>query len=228
MRAVVGSSEVPTNGSGVGSGTFLLADISGYTAFLQAVGRAHAADMASGQFVPRAYPLLTSLLDGIVERVAPPFGLAKLEGDAVFAFASDGELPIRGHAVLDCFTACYEAYRARVDEARTLMTCTCDACLSIGALDLKFVLHHGAYFIQSVAGQQELLGPEVTVSHLLLKNRVPALIGPSAYALVTEAAATYLDVPVRGSLEVTEVHEHYPPVRAWVWTLPRAASSSSA
>lgn len=226
MRAVVGSHEVPTDGSGAGSGTFLLADISGYTAFLQAVGRAHAADMASGQFVPRAYPLLTSLLDGIVERVAPPFGLAKLEGDAVFAFAADGELPIRGHAVLDCFTACYEAYRARVDEARNLMTCTCDACLSIGALDLKFVLHHGAYFIQSVAGQQELLGPDVTVSHLLLKNRVSALIGPSAYALVTEAAATYLDVPVHGTLEVTEEYEHYPPVRAWVWTLPRAEPAS--
>ena len=160
--------------------------------------------MASGQFVPRAYPLLTSLLDGIVERVAPPFGLAKLEGDAVFAFAADGELPIRGRALLDCFTACYEAYRARVDEARNLMTCTCDACLSIGALDLKFVLHHGGYFIQSVAGQQELLGPDVTVSHLLLKNRVSASIGPSAYALVTEAAATYLDVPVNGTLEVTE------------------------
>ncbi len=226
MRAVLGSQDVPRDGSGAGSGTFLLADISGYTAFLQAVERAHAADMAFGQFVPRAYPLLTSLLDGIVERVAPPFGLAKLEGDAVFAFAADGALPIRGRAVLDCFTACYEAYRARVDEARNLMTCTCDACLSIGALDLKFVLHHGVYFIQSVAGQQELLGPDVTVSHLLLKNRVSALIGPSAYALVTEPAATYLDVPVQGTLEVTEEYEHYAPVRAWVWTLPRADPAS--
>ena len=40
-------------------GTLLLADITGYTAFLQAVGKAHAADMAAGTFVPKAYPLLT-------------------------------------------------------------------------------------------------------------------------------------------------------------------------
>jgi hypothetical protein len=43
---------------------FWLSDISGYTAFLQAVARAHAADMATGTFVPKAYPLLTSLLTG--------------------------------------------------------------------------------------------------------------------------------------------------------------------
>jgi hypothetical protein len=61
-------------------GTLLLADISGYTAFLQAVAVAHAADMAAGTFVPKAYPLLTSLIDGIVERIAPPFVLSKLEG----------------------------------------------------------------------------------------------------------------------------------------------------
>ena len=33
--------------SGAGRGTLLLADISGYTAFLQAVAGAHAADMAA-------------------------------------------------------------------------------------------------------------------------------------------------------------------------------------
>ncbi|MDQ4081445.1 MAG: hypothetical protein M3123_00925, partial [Actinomycetota bacterium] len=71
--------------SGAQCGALLLADISGYTGFLQGVAGAHAADMAAGRFVPKAYPLLTSLLDGIVERIAPPFALSKLEGDAVFA-----------------------------------------------------------------------------------------------------------------------------------------------
>jgi hypothetical protein len=65
---------------GAGRGTLLLADISGYTAFLQAVAAAHVAEMAAGRFVPKAYPLLTSLLDGIVGRIAPPFLLSKLEG----------------------------------------------------------------------------------------------------------------------------------------------------
>jgi hypothetical protein len=203
----------------IGRGTLLLADISGYTAFLQAVARAHAADMSAGTFVPKAYPLLTSLLDGIVERIAPPFVLSKLEGDAVFAFAAESELGLRGQSVVNRLTACYEAYRARLDEASELMTCTCDACLSIGSLELKFVLHHGEYIVQSVAGHQELLGPDVTISHLLLKNHVADLIGRAAYALVTESAATHLDVPLERALPITEQYEHYAPVRACVLML---------
>ena len=205
--------------SGAGRGTLLLADISGYTAFLQAVAEAHAADMAAGTFVPKAYPLLTSLIDGIVERIAPPFVLSKLEGDAVFAFAAEGELGVRGQSVVDCLTACYEGYRARLDEASELMTCTCDACMSIGGLELKFVLHHGKYIVQSVAGHQELLGPDVTISHLLLKNHVADLIGRSAYALFTESAAAHLDVPLERALPIIEEYNHYAPVRASVLTL---------
>ena len=205
--------------SGAGRGTLLLADISGYTAFLQAVAEAHAADMAAGTFVPKAYPLLTSLIDGIVERIAPPFVLSKLEGDAVFAFAAEGELGVRGQSIVDCLTACYEGYRARLDEASELMTCTCDACLSIGGLELKFVLHHGKYIVQSVAGHQELLGPDVTISHLLLKNHVADLIGRSAYALFTESAAAHLDVPLERALPIIEEYNHYAPVRASVLTL---------
>jgi hypothetical protein len=210
----------PGDHSRVGRGTLLLVDITGYTAFLQAVAGAHAADMAAGTFVPEAYPLLTSLLDGIVERVVPPFVLSKLEGDAVFAFAPEGKLTIRGQSVLDCLTECYQSYRARLDEARELVTCTCDACMSIGGLELKFVVHHGEYVSQSVAGREELLGPDVTIAHLLLKNRVADLIGRSAYALVTEPAAAHLDVPLERTIPITEQYEHYAPLRARVLTLP--------
>ena len=204
---------------GAGRGTLLLADISGYTAFLQAVAGAHAADMAAGRFVPKAYPLLTSL-DGIVGRIAPPFVLSKLEGDAVFAFAAEGELGVGGQSVLDCLTACYDAYRARLDEARQVMACRCDACRLIGGLELKFVLHHGDYIVQWIAGHRELLGPEVTISHLLLKNHVADLIGRSAYALVTESAVAQLDLPLERAVPITEQYEHYAPVRALVLTLP--------
>jgi hypothetical protein len=200
-------------------GTLVLADISGYTAFLQAVGEAHAADMAAGTFVPRAYPLLTSLLDGIVEKIAPPFTLSKLEGDAVFAFAADDGPPPQGQELLDCLNGCYAAYRARVDEAGELMICDCNACRSIRELELKFVLHHGNYVVRPVAGRPELLGPDVTVAHLLLKNHAAELIGRSAYALITEAAGERLAVPLDGSLPIIERYEHYPPVPARVLAL---------
>jgi hypothetical protein len=205
--------------NGMARGTLLLADISGYTAFLQAVGGAHAADMAAGTFVPTAYPLLTSLLDGIIEQVAPPFTLSKVEGDAVFAFADeDGALP-RGSELLGCLTGCYQSFRSRLDEARTLMLCDCDACSSIDGLDLKFVLHHGEYVVQPVAGRPELLGPDVTIAHLLLKNHVADLLGRSAYALVTERAAAELAVPLERSVQITERYDHYPPVQARVLVL---------
>src|SRR5204863_88647 len=83
---------------------------------------------------------LTSLLDGIVERIAPPFTVSKIEGDAVFAFADEPDLPLRGASVMALLTVCYQAYRARLDQARDLMPCTCWACSMIGDLELAFVL----------------------------------------------------------------------------------------
>ena len=210
----------PSVHPGPGRGTLLIADITGYTAFLQAVSEAHAADLAAGTFVPEAYPLLTSLLDGIVERVAPPFVVSEVEGDAVFTFAPDGELELRGPSVLACLAGCYEGYRARLEAARDLMICTCDACSSIGGLELKFVMHHGDYVVQPIAGRQRVLGPDVTVAHLLLKNHVRDVIGRSAYALLTDVAVTHLEVPVDHAHRVTEEYDHYPTIRGYVVTLP--------
>ena len=99
------------------------------------------------------------------------------------------------------------------------MLCECAACRSLDGLELKFVVHHGEYVVQSVAGHPELFGPDVTVAHLLLKNPVAELIGRAAYALVTERAAAELDRPLDGSLPVTEEYEHYPPVEARVLAL---------
>jgi class 3 adenylate cyclase len=214
-------SEVPSGvRSGPGRGTLLLVDISGYTAFFSAVEKAHAADMAAGTFTPEAYPLLTSLLDVIVERISPPFVLNKFEGDAVFAFASDDEMQLRGDAVITCLSNCYGAFRDRLDAARDLMPCSCDACSSIAGLEIKFVLHHGEYIAQAIAGHQELLGPDVTMTHVLLKNHVTDLIGRSAYALLTESAAAHLEVPIERALSITERYEHYPQIHGYVLKLP--------
>ena len=83
-------------------GLLLLADISGYTAFLQDVALAHRDDAFADGAVPDAYAVISSLLDGIVGRVVPPFRLSKLEGDAVFAYAREADSMPRGRAMLDC------------------------------------------------------------------------------------------------------------------------------
>jgi hypothetical protein len=200
-------------------GLLLLADISGYTAFLQAVNAAHGEQMAAMPEVPAAYPMMTSLLNGIVERLAPPFVLSKFEGDAVFAYAPDEGFTLRQDAVLECLKQCYAAYRQHLDNAENLLLCNCEACSRLHTLDLKFVLHRGDYAVQSIAGHEELLGPDVTMAHLLLKNTVADVIGPSAYVLITEAAVQHLEIPLDGSLQHTEHYQHYAPMQSYIFTL---------
>lgn len=200
-------------------GVLLLADISGYTAFLQAVADAHGAEMATMTELPAAYPLMTSLLDGIVTKVVPPFNLSKLEGDAVFAYAADDSFDSRGGSVVGTLKACYGDFRDRRDEAVRLMFCDCQACEGLNTLELKFVVHWGTYVLQSIAGHQELMGPDVTMAHLLLKNNVSNVVGCSAYALVTNTAAQQLDVPVDGSTAHTESFAHYPPIETHIFTM---------
>jgi hypothetical protein len=147
------------------------------------------------------------LLDGIVERLVPPFTLSKLEGDAVFAY-SDGSTPVpRGQEALDCLDECYEDFRRRLEHARDRAECWCDACMTLDLLDLKFVVHAGVFVIQDIAGQRELVGPQVVVAHRLLKSRAPELVGHNGYALVTDAAADALEIPGEGAVELVETYD---------------------
>ena len=200
------------------SGPLLLADISGYTSFLQDVASAHRDDTFRDG-IPAAYAMMSDLLNGIVGRVVPPFRLAKLEGDAVFAFAVDEDDVPRADAMLDCFRACYADFRRRVDSARQIWTCRCDACSRIDALDLKFVIHQGSFVLQSIAGGQELVGPAVVMAHRLLKTGAAELIGLGAYVLLTESALDRFDVPLDGSVPLVETYEHYEPIHARVYPL---------
>jgi hypothetical protein len=198
--------------------TFVLADISGYTRFLSDVGTAHSAQLEMGE-TPPAYPLMTSFLDAIVRSLTPPFVLAKLEGDAVFAYADDETLTIRGDAVTACLQACYENFREHLRRTEDGLTCTCDACSSAARLDLKFILHHGSYIAQTIAGGTELLGPDVTTAHRMMKNDVVATTGWPAYALLSSAAVEHLGVSVANGVPLELEYEHTAPIRALVLPL---------
>ena len=82
--------------------------------------------------------------------------------------------------------------------------CSCEPCRRIDQLDLKFVLHAGPFVIQAIAGRDELVGPEVVVAHRLLKSRAGDAVGHAAFALVTDAASEWLDVPADGGVSVVE------------------------
>jgi hypothetical protein len=207
-------------GQGVRSrGTLLLADISGYTGFLQGVADAHYDLIIEADAPPPAYELVASLLDGIVLDLVPPFHLVKFEGDAVFVVAADGEDGLRGADLLARLRACHAAFRTRLGEANARWTCTCDSCSRIHELDLKFVIHHGDYVLQRVGQQEELLGPDVNAVHRLLKNHAFDLIGPRPYALLSDAVVRALEVPDDGMAATTETYERVPPIPVHVLAL---------
>lgn len=208
----------PIAGGSRGRGALLLADISGYTAFLQGVADAHRAIIIEADEPPAAYAVLSHLLDAMLTAITPTFRLAKFEGDAIFAVAAEDGMP-RGAAVLGCMRGCYTAFRERLAEAGTQWTCTCTACARIGNLDLKFVLHHGDYVVQQIAGREELLGPDVNIVHRLLKNHARELIGPRPYALLSDAALDSLGVPADGMVAATESYDDTPPIAVHVLAL---------
>lgn len=67
-----------------------------------------------------------------------------------------------------------------------------------------------------MGGGNELVGSEVVMVHRLLKNRAAELVGTSAYALITEAAARMLEIPRGDSVPLVEEYEHLPPIAARV------------
>lgn len=193
-------------------GTLMLADISGYTGFLQGVATAHHDLIVEADEPPAAYAFVSGLLDRMVSAVVPPFRLVKFEGDALFAVADDAAAAIRGPAVLACLRTCYAAFQAGLAEAGTEWTCTCNACVRIHDLGLKFALHHGEYVSQQIVGREELAGPDVIVAHRLLKNHARDLIGERPYALLTDASLEALEVPADGMVATTESYDGLPPI----------------
>lgn len=199
-------------------GPLLLADIGGYTAFLQAVTEAHREDAFADGAVPEAYRLMSSLLDGIVGCIVPPFTLSKIEGDAVFVFTAAADVP-PGEALLDTIRACYADFQAQLTDVGKIWTCTCTACARATGLDLKFVLHAGRYVLQQIAGSRELSGPDVVMAHRLLKNSAAAKVGHGAYALLSAAAVRRFDISTESAISLTETYEHYAPIEAYAFAL---------
>ena len=181
-------------------GYLLLADISGYTSYVASTELTHSQD------------ILSELLELIIERFKPLLTIAKIEGDAIFAYVPETKIP-RGEAILELIESTYVAFRVRRDAAHRRTTCTCNACRNIPNLDLKFITHHGDYFVQDIVGIKELVGSDVNLIHRLLKNHVSESTGWRAYALFTEHVLWNLDVQPDGLFECTESYEHLGEVR---------------
>jgi hypothetical protein len=212
----------------VDTGTLLLADISGYTSFLEKVAGAHPEMTLPGAEVPPAYPVMSSLLDVVVESIAPAFQLSELEGDAVFGYASGDRLAGGAETLLHIVRSAYSAFRNRIEEAMVLQKHECQACIILPSLELKFVVHHGPFVVHWIAGRQRLLSPAVNVAHRLLKNSITEETGKRAYLFVSAAAAEHLMLMPEAGLAHEEQYADVGSVTGIVIGLDAAGSDEAA
>jgi hypothetical protein len=181
-------------------GYLVIADISGFTSYLAKVELEH------------AHEILTHLLETIVKELKTLLTISKLEGDAVFAYVSEANTP-GGERILELLETTYVAFRQQREDSQRNTTCTCKACQSIPALDLKFFVHHGNFIVQQVSGIRELVGSDVNLIHRLVKNHVTETTGWKAYMLFTSQAFEHMDVFPEGLHEQMESYEHLGEVR---------------
>ena len=154
-------------------GCLLLADITGYTAYLQGTELEHAQDV------------LADLLETIIAGIEPPFEVSKLEGDAVFAHMPSAA--IDASMLFDTVESTYFAFRRRLRDVVNGTTCDYNACVLIPSLDLKFVVHSGLYVVRRIGRTEELTGADVVLVHRLLKGSARDVVGNDAYLLLTRA-----------------------------------------
>ena len=195
----------------------VLADISGYTSYLAGVELDHAQD------------ILADLTDTVVRALRPTFRLAKLEGDAAFAYVITDV--IDGSTLQDTIEHCYIAFRRRLRDIGQASQCDCNACTYIPRLDLKFVVHHGLIARQRMAGREELVGRDVIVVHRLLKNNVQAESGIGAYALYTDECVRIMgltDPAGAGLVEYRETYDIVGEVTGWIRDLEAVWQESEA
>ena len=169
--------------SRIREGYLLLADISGYTAFLTGTEFEHATE------------IIEDLTRAVLSSFAAPVKVVKLEGDAVFAYIPAAAFA-QAERVLDLLEATYCGFTDRKDDMRRATTCACSACSQIGTLDLKFIAHFGAFILQDLAGVEDLAGPDVILVHRLLKNSVVSTTGVPAYAFLTDAVLARVQQPL--------------------------------
>jgi len=194
-------------------GILVLADISGFTAFVTSTELEHGPAM------------IAELLEQVMQRLSPPLTIQEVEGDAVFALGPDRDVEPRAN-LLDVLDDAFAAFKKRQRELAADESCSCGACRSVPKLDLKFIAHHGRFLRHRVGGRGQVAGPDVILAHQLLKNRV----GKRAYLLLTEAALTWLgrEAVTRNLAVHVERYEHLGEVRCYVGELANTLTMAPA
>jgi hypothetical protein len=189
------------------TGFLVIADLSGYTAYLSRSELEHAPTIAG------------DLLETIVGRLDPPFRLAKFEGDAAFLHVEHGRADTS--LLLDAIEAAYIAFRRRLRSIDQATSCDCNSCRLAPRLDLKLFVHHGTYITTRIAGRNEIAGPDVVLVHRLMKGAAAAAARHGGFAVFTGSAvdALGLDAGQLGLTVADDSIEHLGTVTTFTFDL---------
>jgi len=189
-------------------GTFILADIGGYTRFVASMAIEHSNE------------IIAHLLNALLKANSGRWKVANIEGDCVFFYREGREDP---PALLREARKLYETFWEEFIDISARASCPCGACSTVNQLGLKFIVHAGEFETQEIGDRSELIGADVVAAHCLLKNTVavpeyvlltrayaddvstlelPAAEGSDEYDVIGPIEYTYLDLePVRQDIE---------------------------
>jgi hypothetical protein len=183
----------------------LIADIGGYTQYMH-WNRMHLA---------HAQLTVAQLLESVID-AGKGLKLAKLEGDAAFFWAPDGDANI---VVSQGLSKIRQSFLSRRERFVSDASCDCASCAQIAHLSIKFVVHQGEVAEQRVKRNAELAGVDVILVHRMLKNSVPVV----EYVLMTDPVAACLGEPLRAMCtpltldfdDIGETSTHYIDLATW-------------
>lgn len=154
----------------------ILVDISGYTRFI----KFHKISLLHAEMI------VAELMESVLAQVEVPVIAHEILGDAISLYAIDEGIPGQADRIYGQLLNYFPAFRNR--EAALISECSmceCEACLQVGRLKLKAILHIGEAAFTHVLSTKKISGEDVIISHRLLKNSVPS----KEYILMTRAFA---------------------------------------
>ncbi|MDT8410861.1 MAG: DUF2652 domain-containing protein [Vicingaceae bacterium] len=147
----------------------LIPDISGFTRFVNDTEIIHATH------------IVAELLEIIIKNNTLGLKVAEIEGDAVL-FYRVGKKP----SVKEIYDQCEKMFLAFHQHLKLYerdRICDCGSCSHTQELTLKFVVHYGNIVERHIVGHLQLMGPDVTKVHKLMKNDLEV----HEYLLITES-----------------------------------------
>jgi len=190
------------------TGYLLIADISGYTAYLTSSEQDHAS------------PILQSLLTTLVEKIEEPLQLWRMDGDAVLAYTTDQPIP-SGETFLAICENLYNSFSIKRQNIIANTTCGCRACANVAALDLKILAHHGEFEEMQIGPMKDISGAEVILVHRMAKTDVKQATGINSYALFSDAAVEAMEIDA-ALVPYAQTFEHFGEVGMQVYDLAKA------